>query len=133
MQDLGFFSFLLCMVGFEVQMRLIAGGTQLQRTRILSGDSRSDETERHSSTLLLAGCCDENPGFEGQQVGRQEPPTCGSDSRSMDRTKKWPWNCDMLSPLLHLTRITPSQPVTAMTFMLKRFTVLSTHRQACTN
>ncbi len=43
MQDIGFFSFLLCMVGFEVQMRLIAGGTQLQRTRILSGDSRSDK------------------------------------------------------------------------------------------
>ena len=31
----------------------------------------------------------------------------------MERTKKWPWNWEMLSPLLHLTRITPSHPAAA--------------------
>ena len=36
--------------------------------------------------------------------------TCGRDSKSMERTKKWPWNCEMLRPLLHLTLITPSHP-----------------------
>ena len=28
----------------------------------------------------------------------------------MERTKKWPWNWDMLSPLLQRTRITPYHP-----------------------
>ena len=49
----------------------------------------------------------------------------------MDRTKKWPWNWDMLSPLLHRTRITPSHPVTPVKLMLKKIAVLATHIQAC--
>ena len=50
--------------------------------------------------------------LEGQEwgMGGGGGHTWGKDSRSIERTKKWPWNCDMLSPLLHRTRITPSQP-----------------------
>lgn len=45
--------------------------------------------------------------------------TLGSDSRSVERTKKFPWNVCMDKPRVHLSRMTASKPIFLVKYLFR--------------